>query len=220
MDSIERAHYEINLLLPSSDSRYFSPEEIDAAINLAVTDLFNQQYKVFGETMRISNDLARYKTTSPIVLSAGAGAVPSAHVYTLNIIATKLGTTVVTRKVRIIEEQFLSQYIDSEAFGPDENNVIARFVGNNVQVYPSTFTEIKITYFRKPILAKFAYTYTGLLGNIPVYDPINSVQIDYSDIAYNQIIQKALLYLGVAQKDQTLMAQQTVFRQQAAPEAR
>ena len=220
MDSIERAHYDINLLLPSSDNRYFTPEEVDSAISMAITDLFNQQYKVFGETLRISDQLARFKTTSTIVVSGGIAVVPTAHIYTLNIVGTKLGTTAVTKKVRIVEEQFISQYIDSEAFAPTENDVIARFLGANVQIYPVTITEIRMTYFRKPINAKFAYTYTGVLQNIPVYDPINSVQIDYSDIAYNQIIEKALLYLGIAQKDQTLMSEQQIIRQQNQPEAR
>ena len=220
MDSIQKAHYDINLLLPSSDNRYFSPEEIDSAINMAITDLFNQQYKAFGETLRISDQLARFKTTTTIPVSGGIASVPSAHIYTLNIIGTKLGTTSVLKKVRIVEEQFISQYIDSEAFAPTENDVIARFLGSDVQIYPVTITEIRMTYFRKPIMAKFAYTYTGVFGNIPVYDPINSVQIDYSDIVYNQIIQKALLYLGIAQKDQTLMSEQQIIRQQNQPEAR
>jgi hypothetical protein len=220
MDSIQRAHFEINTLLPSSDSRYFSPEEIDSAVNSAVLDLFNQQYKVFGETQRISDDLARFKTLSPIDLAAGIGPLPEGHVYTLSIYVTKIGTQDIIKRCRIVEEQFIAQYIDSEAFGPSEDNVIARLVGDNVRVYPETVSQIGMTFFRKPLAAKFAYTMTGLLNNIPVYDPINSLQIDYGDSNFNQLVQKALTYLGVAQKDQTLMQEQGLFRQMGTPEAR
>jgi len=220
MDSIQRAHFDINTLLPSSDSRYFSPEEIDSAINSAVLELFNQQYKVFGETQRISDELARFKTLSPITLAAGIGPLPDTHLYTLSVYVTKIGATTITKRLRIVEEQFIAQYIDSEAFAPDEDNAIARLVGQNIHAYPQTITEIGMTYFRKPNLCKFAYIYTGLLQNIPVYDPINSIQIDYSAASYNQLIQKALTYLGVAQKDQVLMQEQGLFRQMGTPEAR
>jgi len=220
MDSIERAHYDLKMLLPSSDSRYFSPEELDSAINMAIMDLFNMQYKAFGETQRISDDLATFKTITPIPLAAGIGALPASHLYTLSVYVTKIGSTPIIKRLRIVEEQFIAQYIDSEAFAPSEDNCICRLIGDNIHVYPNTVTEIGITYFRKPNTCKFAYTMTGLLGNIPVYDAINSVQIDYSDSAYNQIIQKALTYLGVAQKDGTLMQEQGMFRQNSTPEVR
>lgn len=224
MDSIQRAHIDINTLLPSSDSRYFSPEEVDSAINSAILALFNQQYKVFGETQRISDDLARFKTTVPLPLTpvggAGVAQFPEQHIYTLSVYVTKIGAIDVIKRLRMVEEQFIAQYIDSEAFAPGEDNAICRLIGQTIHVYPNTITEIGMTYFRKPNLAKFAYTYTGLLGNIPVYDPINSIQLDYSDAAYNQIIEKALTVLGVAQKDNTLMQQQGLFRQAGTPEAR
>lgn len=220
MDSIQQAHYDINTLLPSNDSRYFSPEEIDNAINWAVLDLFGQEFKAFGETQRVSDALDQFKVTTPVPIAAGVGVNPPANMHTLNVLGSKIAGVDVKKKTKIVEEHFLAQYLDSEAFGPDEDHVVIRFVGNNIQVYPNTFTEIRITYFRLPIPAKFAYTMTGLLGNIPVYDPINSIQIDYSMAYYNRIIEKSLLYLGVAQKDQTLMAQQNVFKQQNAPEVR
>jgi hypothetical protein len=224
MDAIERAHYDIQTLLPSNDSRYFTPEEIDSAINWAVLELFNQQYKAFGETMRISDALDRFKVTTTVPLAglgiAAIGAVPPDHIYTLNVLGTKLGGIEVQRKTKIVEEQFLAQYIDSEAFGPDETHVVVRFLGGNIQVYPNTFQECRITYFRKPNDAKYAYTLVGVLQNIPQYDPINSVQIDYAVAYYPQIIQKALTYLGVAQKDQVLMQEQGMFRQMGTPESR
>lgn len=225
MDSIERAHYDLKMLLPSSDSRYFSPEELDSAINMAIMDLFNMQYKAFGETQRISDDLARFKTitvlpTTPGTGGAAIGALPESHLYTLSVYVNKIGAVPIVKRLRIVEEQYIAQYIDSEAFGPSEDNCICRLVGPNVHAYPNTITEIGITYFRKPIHCKYAYTLTGLLGNVPVYDPINSIQIDYSDAAYNQIIQKTLTYLGVAQKDGTLIQEQGMFRQNSTPEVR
>ena len=220
MDSIERAHYDINILLPSNDSRYFSPEEIDSAIYFAIVDLFNQQYKAFGETQRISDALARFKTITAIPLSAGQAALPLNHVYTLSVYGTKLGTTPFIKRCRLVEEHFIAQYIDSEAFAPGEDNVIARLIGPNIHVYPDTITEIGITYLRKPNPPRYAYTMTGILGNIPVYDKINSVQIDYTDVNYNQIIEKTLTVLGVAQKDASLIQQQQMFRQAGTPEIR
>ena len=222
MDSIERAHYDLNMMLPSSDSRYYSPEELDSAINRAVLDLFNMQYKSFGETQRISNDLARFKTITPIPLAAGVGALPAGHLYTLSVYVTKIGATPVIKRLRIVEEQFIAQYIDSEAFAPSEENCICRLIGQTIHAYPETITEIGMTYLRKPIDAKFGYTMTGILKNIPVYDPnpINSTQIDYSEATYNQILQKALTILGVSQKDATLMQEQGLFRQNSTPEVR
>jgi hypothetical protein len=223
---VGRMHYDINTLLPSNDSRFFSPEEIDAAINFAVLNLFNQQFKAFGETQRVSDALDRFKVTTPVPLvglpgtTAAVGVNPPNNIHTLNVLGSKLGTMPVQRKGKIVEEQFLAQYIDSEAFAPDENHVVFRFVGPNIQVYPNTFTEIRVTHFRKPIDCKWAYTYTGLLQNIPVYDALNSVQIDYTDTAYDQVLEKSLMYLGQAQKDGSLLSFQQVAKNNSIPEVR
>jgi hypothetical protein len=170
--------------------------------------------------MRISDDLSRFKVTTAIPLTVGVGQMPSNHLYTLSLYGTKIGANPVIKKVHIVEEQFIPQYIDSEAFAPDADNIIARFVGPNIELYPTTVTEAGMTYLRKPIDCKFAYTLTGLLQNIPVYDPINSVQIDYSEAAYNQLIEKAMAYLGYAQKDSMLVQMEAIDRKNSQPEAR
>lgn len=220
MDTIEQMHSDIRMLVPESDGRYFSPEEIDSAVNASILDLFNQQYKIFEESQRITDQMSRFKITSTVPVSVGIGPLPTGLIYTLNITASKVSGVVVTKKVRIVQEQFISQYIDSEAFAPDDSNIIARVLGTNIQVYPSNVTEIRVTHFRIPAKAKFNYTLTGILGTVIVYNPSGSIQLDYSPASYNQILEKALRWLGIAQKDQTLIQNEQIARANNQPEAR
>lgn len=225
--SVQQMHADIRLLIPESDGRYFSPEEIDSSINMGVLDLFNQQYKIFEEVQRITDQMARYKTSAVIpvspgsgIMSPGIGTTPPDLIYTLNIFATKISTTDVVKKVRLTQEKFIPSYVDSEAFAPSTDNIIARYMGASIQIFPNSISEITVAYLRTPIKCKFNYTTAGILDTAFVYNPSGSMQVDYSPVAYNQVLEKALRYLGVAQKDQVLMSQENLAKQNNIPEQR
>ena len=83
MDYIERLHANIRLLIPESDGRYFSPGELDRVINLSILDIFNQHFKVYEESQRITDLLSRYKITTPVVVSGGVAVLPPVGVAQL-----------------------------------------------------------------------------------------------------------------------------------------
>ena len=159
--TIKEFHDNIDLMNPSSDGRYFSPEQIDSAINIAVMDLYNQEYKNFEESQRISDNMSDFKAVDIATVTTGACGLPPDLAYITSLMATVINGATVTRRVELIGDQFINDILESTAFGPDEDNVYARRNGSGLQIRPFSVTEITISYLRLPVPAKYAYTYSS-----------------------------------------------------------
>lgn len=72
-------------------------------------------------------------------------------------------------------------------------------LGNTFKFWPSNLATAKIVYFKKPADAKWAYT-----GNL-VYDPANSVQLEWPENDHIDIIYRTLGIIGVNLKDADLL---------------
>ena len=70
-----------------------------------------------------------------------------------------------------------------------------------IQLYPrQDIYEGTIHYMRKPIKPVYAYNVVG--GRVIVYDPANSVQLEWRSNDVNKILLKALLSIGINLSDQ------------------
>jgi hypothetical protein len=70
-----------------------------------------------------------------------------------------------------------------------------------IQLYPrQNIYEGFIHYMRKPIKPVYAYNVVG--GRVIVYDPANSVQLEWRSNDVNKILLKALLSIGINLSDQ------------------
>lgn len=217
--TIKDLHDNLRLMIPEGDGRYFAPANLDNFIHLAVMDLFNQDYKIFEESQRITETLAFFRASSAIPIAASVGSLPSNLMFISKLLCTKIGSVVVERGATLITNQFANDLFISEAFGPTENDIYIERIAGAIQVRPATVTEITVTYLRKPTKAVFGYT-TSIDGFSKVYNVGSSTQIDFPEQAHPEIMNKALRYIGVGMKQPALVQAEGVAKAGNQPEAR
>ncbi len=78
---IEDLHDFINLLKNQGQARYYSPEDIDLALNRAQLDLFREYYKLFEDTQEISDSLMPFKKSFIYNVPADSQSLPSDYAH-------------------------------------------------------------------------------------------------------------------------------------------
>ena len=90
-------------------------------------------------------------------------------------------------------------YVNNPIDNPTTTDPVYTEIGTNFKFWPSTLATAKIIYFKKPIDAKWAYT-----GNL-VYNPTNSVQLEWPDNDHMDIVYRTLGIVGINLKDGDLL---------------
>lgn len=76
------------------------------------------------------------------------------------------------------------------------------FHNNYLVVYPNDLGKIEFIYYRNPLPAKLAYT---VASNKQVYDPVNTIELEWGEDEQRQIIKKVWSYLGMNLADTELV---------------
>lgn len=225
---INDIHEFVKFLKNQGQNIYHTPEQIDDAINRASLDLFRQEQKKFEESQMITDTLGDFKKTADFTLvTSGVYALPTDYVRLTNI----EGIISSDSLIPTIEDSW--EYCDSALQNaiPDEEVIdidveidlvddsswvsrkrdkvappvaeypICRIVGKTIEIMP-TSVRPRVYYLRYPVKAVWAYTTSG---RDYVFNQAGSTDLDWSEIAHNEIIEKTVGYLGVALGEQVLM---------------
>lgn len=225
---INDIHTFVKFLKNQGQNIYHTPEEIDNAINRASLDLFRQEEKVFELNQIVTDTLRPFKAKVEYNSAASSYDLPSdyiratnvSHKYTNNTVAsveddfeycdTDLqsdsssgSSNTVEKEVDLIPDSDWIKRQDNLVVGPTESNPIARIYGSSIEVLPNTVKPI-LYYLKKPVEAKWAYNISGD-GRSYIFDEANSVDLEWSVISHNEIIEKTIGFLGFAVKDNVMM---------------
>lgn len=95
------------------------------------------------------------------------------------------------------------KYVQQDSLYSTYNSVIDPIGTNNIylvessgfQFYPTTIGQARLSYVRKPAQARWAYT--NDIYSRPVYDPSQSINLEWYDVDILEIIARALRMVGV-----------------------
>lgn len=112
---------------------YFSPEEMTRMLILCSHEKNNADYKQYEISRVITDGLRNIETSATITLTAGVGALPANywHVKDRGVIIDGYSADIVTDKEW--NERFYSHALVPKAWCP-----MARIIGTNIQVYPTS----------------------------------------------------------------------------------
>jgi hypothetical protein len=96
---------------------------------------------------------------------------------------------------------FLGSYIYQKKIEA-KKYVLAVMYDDSIQFYPENIGVVDFTYLRKPVNPVWAYT---LQNGRPVYDPINSVNLEAPEEAVNEIVMMCASYLGMNLRENDLI---------------
>lgn len=113
------------------------------------------------------------------------------------------GTTVVEpSKVDIVNDNEIAGFLGSSIYGKRikaKKYVIAAFYSDHLQIYPKDITVVDFTYLRKPKDPFWAFT---VEKGRPVYDEVNSVDLEIPDELVNEFCMILASYLSINLRDE------------------
>lgn len=197
---IDLAHNIIREQIRKYRAAYKTPEEIDNALYRGLIDFYNSLFK----SKQNSQQVSRYLTEQVCNIT-------STNVFALNSnfnrpvrITSTVGSNVYEGEI-LAENEWLDRR-NSFILAPTLQQPIARIIGTNIEFYPSDSGNYRLVYYRSPLQPKFNYT-VAVNGRDVVYNPTGSVNVDVNPSALNDVIVRALGYLGVSLNDQGLIVE-------------
>lgn len=189
---------------------YYSPNEIDLIVDRAQMSLFNAYYDQFGASQRLNDALAPFKSSflftnvsSPI----GLISMPDDYQHLLSlytIIQNNITGLPQNRPVPILNEDEKVARDNSQIYAPSVVDPYGMIVKNwNVQLFPEVAQAGIVYYLSRPPAPFYAYTIVS--GRVPLYDPVNSVQLAWADKDIASILVKALSTIGINAREQDVI---------------
>lgn len=205
-----------------------SPSEFNIATNSALRTWTMQKYGNDAEyqpgmpiprrswqiTSKITDDLKHLLEYRPFSVIDGKVLLPDGTLYdldgsiapdylhysSLNFTYYQAGSSVVVRKVpiKVIRDSEFSVIESSEVNRATQRFPKATFRSEYIEILPKSINSIFLSYLRQPMVSKWEYT---LVNNRPVYDPINSIDLDAPLEAFNDIAMLTVNLMGINLRD-------------------
>lgn len=155
----------------------------------------------------------RNERSSPLAFSLGAVVYPIDFCYPLSASHVYVHTDGIhyTRNFDFTNEMQWSDRIGSVNKQPDVFFPIMRFTAQEINILPKTIQLVNFAYYKWPRAANMAMT---LVNGINVYDPINSVQLEWDEGNMVDIAMIILANLGVVVNRDTIFQVAEKVKQQ------
>lgn len=196
---ISDIHSFITFLTGKGQTGYHSPEEIDEAVHESSLNIFNQLVDQFEKTNAISDDLSPFMIGPFAITLNGSGQVTKPADYKHWIALTE-GTA--GYPIDVVDHGMLAGRRNDPLCPPATGYAICAFYNTLIQFYPTTISNVKITYFKTPVKPEWAYT---IVSDRFVYNDTDSVDIEWKENRHPELRAKSLEYLGINLREADLV---------------
>lgn len=216
MAAIDEIHDFIKDLARKERDGFIADEEIDMYLHRSQMECFREYFKLYGETQEIHDAMIPFKATwqfTKVDTPNGLITYPDDYVHLLEISITGydnvLGQTLTP--VRYVNEDQLANAVGSALRKPTATKPVGVDKGKKnadgiydtyTQLYPKQEYAGEMLYIRQPLKPKYSYTQEG---RVITYDPITSIQLEWSEPYVSNIVAKAVMYLGLNLDDKDIV---------------
>lgn len=207
--TLDIAYDLLNFYINKYQGAYFTMAELDNIVDRSQNALYKTYYDEYGLSQRLDDALAPFKVdfqftngTTP----AGLITTPTDYLNLLSLHTVVMGTDNVARRrpVQIMSEEAIDNRLNSQVVTVTVNDPVGVIKQNwNIQLYPAQPQAGSMSYLRLPVAPYFAYFTVS--GRVIVYDPLLSVQLEWSEQDTNSILIIALSYLGINIGEQDIL---------------
>lgn len=199
--NIVECHAFLNSYIDKYSGAYFSPEDLDRAINEGQLDLFRELLPNYALNQDVKDMLSPFKDKYVFVEADSTGGlvtVPEEDNYqrllelSINYVAD--GATRY-EGVKVLNDDELAKRLKSQTNPVSATKPVAEQMDlGSFQLYPKQTYKGEVRYLRLPIAPVFGYDDST---RVPVYDDATSVQPEWRSIDMKLVLLKALAALGV-----------------------
>ncbi|MFD2922054.1 hypothetical protein ACFS6H_20200 [Terrimonas rubra] len=193
---IDQIHERINFIADKEQSGYFTPAEIDIAIDTASMWLFNQFLEVYATSTESQEALSPFKDME-YVLTNSDGEFKVVSTNYMRLIGLKVSVlsanNIPTHSgVPIMDESELAFRLNSQLKKPTRQYPVGEEIGiGSYRLHPKEVHAGEIRFLRRPAKPVFAIDDEGN------YDDVNSVQLEWGEQFIGKIILQTLVILGI-----------------------
>ena len=218
----------VNDLTRKNNAGYTSSEEFNRHLNQSQDILMRYYYKLFEEGQIIVDSLMPFLKQSNLIIGTNAQvAFPDDYRYRLEVGYLEINNpdcgqtqpTITPTPCHYLAANEVMETLSSPIRKPDKNKGIYKhtFVNNVIQLYPLDLSGyIHFKYIRKPVQAKYATT-IDTVNRIEVYDPINSIDLEWLEQDRDNIVDILLFMKGISLRESALInwvQQKNMFKSQ------
>lgn len=214
--NLQQAYDLLNFFINKKLGYYYSPPEIDLIVDRGSLSLYSDWQPKYATSQKIKDALSTFKDTYTFTTSDTANGIiavplptalvnPKNYLNLLSISITYIDSNSISREkeVEVVNEDELTQRKNSQIDPPTAIAPIAESIGfGQFQLYPIQTYAGNVKFLRRPKAPLFAYSVVS--GRVIVYDPTNSIQIEWSEIYQDDVLIKALQSAGINLDDQEL----------------
>ena len=198
----------------------YSIDQLNNLFKTASIDLFKQRYGLPEEyapgmplprmsyevTQKMKDDLRACKEVENITVdSAGHMLLPLNYVHPTAITYIKITNQCCDNPPKIsyndvdkIDDDKWARRISNSIKKPSKDFPVCNFLKDRIRIEPRDLGRVEFSYLRIPNTPVWAYT---LVGGVEQYDPLNSVDFDWSEILFTDIAKMILGYLSINLRD-------------------
>lgn len=215
--TLDKAYDLLNFYVNKYQGAYFTPAELDLITDRAQHTLFNGYYIKYSTSQRLDDALTPFKADIQFTNGStplGRLKTPPDYLNLLSLYTVVQDVNNITRNrpVQMVTEDELVYRQNSQVVPVTAYDPVALMKGGaptltdsgwEIQLYPAQPMAGILTYLRSPVAPYFSYSV--LSGRVIVYDPLLSVQLEWSDKDIVSILLIALNMLGINISEQDIL---------------
>lgn len=175
--------------------------QIDDNVHMVQMVLWRTLIKDFPKNKRVRNDLLPFEVKASVVITGKIGSLPGDFEQEIEAWNTVSGTDY---PISIVESGSYRRRIIDKVDPPSNTNVFATIyndAGKKIEISPD-LTPITLLYFKKP--TKPVYATTGPTNGQFIYDDASSIDVLWTDVWHDYIVERSLGMFGLAVKDRQI----------------
>lgn len=200
----------LQFIINKEQGAFFPYPELDMVVDRAQMSYYNDEYIKFGASQRLNDALSPFKREFQFTNASsptGLILLPDAYQNLLSVhtVVQDARTGLPrNRPVPILNEDEKVARDNSQIYAPSLWDPYAMIAQNwDIQLYPKVPMAGTVFYLTRPPAPLYAYNIVS--GRVPVYDPVNSVQLGWAEKDVDSILIKALSYLGINVSEQAIV---------------
>lgn len=180
------------------------------ALDVGQMDAFEDYFKQYGVDQTIHDALKPFRVYYQFTSSTdGFVTYPAAVVHLLGSPWTVTGST--ANPIRFVNEDELPTLFNSQLRPITNTYPIAVDTAAGFSIYPQQTQIGYFVYLRRPILPVYSYTQ---VGRVITYNSASSTQLEWNEVYWNNIIARALKYVGVNMSEKEVSDFATQYEQE------
>jgi hypothetical protein len=184
----------INYIFSKQLGDFISPEEVMPCLDAAQLELFEEEFKAYSVNQTIVDSILPFKTVQDF--TANSSGVVSFQPDYMHLLAGAYTTTNSTvNPIRFVTESELPYYLTNQLRPVLLSSPCAVNIANGFQLFPASAQTGKYSYMKRPVTPVLSYT---VVSRVFTYNSGSSVQLQFSDAYINNIISRALKYIGIS----------------------